>query len=144
MDFQEILSLVTPVAVAIAVVVQKLDARKVHTVLATENVKRNEKLDEIHDLVNGNLSEKTRLSMLQARRIAQLTRDPTDAKIADDAELAYATEEARKVRITLAAAHAPNCLLACEDLKRVVEELASVKGELALLRLNQTKEKHET
>jgi hypothetical protein len=72
------LNLLTPIAVAVAIILQRMQANK------SDN-----KLSAIHGLVNGNMGEQKRVTMLQAQRIAYLTKDPADMTLAADAKHSY-------------------------------------------------------
>jgi hypothetical protein len=58
--------------------------------------------DAIHQLVNGNVAEQKRLNMLQARRIADLTRDPKDIALAEESEQVFKEHQERVLRVDLA------------------------------------------
>ena len=100
----EWLAFATPIAVIIAAIFQKLDARRVRSTLTKETTKHNSKLDEIHNLVNGGMTDQKRIAMLQARRIADLTRDPKDVQLAEESQRVYEEHIFRMVRVDTALA----------------------------------------
>jgi hypothetical protein len=86
------LPILTPIAVIIAFLLQKVDSIRVKNTLAQQNELGHgsrQKLNTIHDLVNGSMSEQKRLTMMFARRIADLTKTPADEAIAKQAEKAF-------------------------------------------------------
>ncbi len=93
---------VTAIAVVIAAILQKLDARQVRKRLEHSSKTRDTKLSAIHDLVNGNVAEQKRLNMMQARRIADLTRDPKDVILAEESERIFKEHQERVLRVDLA------------------------------------------
>lgn len=101
-----ITDLVTPLAVIVAAVIQKLDARKVRKRLESSSKARDIKLNSIHDLVNGNVSDQKRMNMIQARRIADLTKgqpgNEADVALALEAERIYKDHQERLLRIDMA------------------------------------------
>lgn len=102
MEHNWLTDLITPLAVILAAIIQKLDARKVRKRLDHASVDRDRKLGAIHDLVNGNVAEQKRLNMMQARRIADLTGDPKDRELADESERLFKEHQERVLRVDLA------------------------------------------
>jgi hypothetical protein len=98
-DFHGFLAIATPIAVILAAVIQKLDARKLRKERDKSDLKRDTKLNTIHDLVDGNLGEQKRLNMFQASRIAGLTKDAADIALANEAKRLYEDHQARMLRI---------------------------------------------
>lgn len=93
---------ITAIAVVIAAILQKLDSLQVRRRLEKSSKVRDTKLSAIHDLVNGNVAEQKRLNMMQARRIADLTRDPKDLALAEESEIIFKEHQERVLRVDLA------------------------------------------
>lgn len=97
---------VTAIAVVVAAVLQKFDSMNVRKRLEKSAKVRDTKLSAIHDLVNGNVSEQKRLNMMQARRIADLTRgqpgNEIDVAMAQEAERIFREHQERVLRVDLA------------------------------------------
>ena len=96
------LPILTPIAVIVAFLLQKVDAMRVKQTLKEQNEAdhesrqvRNVKLNAIHDLVNGSMAEQKRLTMLFARRIADLTKNPADEALAKQAEKDFMDHDAK-------------------------------------------------
>jgi len=53
--------------------------------------------DQIHVLVNGNMGVQMRLNMVQARRLAELTKSPDDIRLAQEAERLFFEHQAKQV-----------------------------------------------
>ncbi len=102
MEHNWLTDLITPLAVILAAIIQKLDARKVRKRLDHASVDRDRKLGAIHDLVNGNVAEQKRLNMMQARRIADLTGDQKDRELAEESERLFKEHQERVLRVDLA------------------------------------------
>jgi hypothetical protein len=85
----EWIEILTPIAVSISIIFQKINSTKVKTALEDASVKSDVKLNTIHGLVNGNMTEQKRVTMIQAKRIALLTNDPSDQALAVNAERSY-------------------------------------------------------
>ncbi len=84
------------VAVILSSVMHKFDSWRVRKALSTEtkrqnesSIVRDEKLDSIHALVNGTMLDQKKITMIFAKRIAELTQNPSDITIADEAEREY-------------------------------------------------------
>ncbi len=97
---------VTAIAVVIAAILQKLDSIKVRRRLDHSARIRDTKLGAIHDLVNGNVAEQKRLNMMQARRIADLTKgqpgNDIDVALALESERIFKEHQERVLRVDLA------------------------------------------
>lgn len=91
--------LLTPIAVAVAIIMQKLQADKVKVALQDSTAKADDKLTAIHGLVNGNVTESKRVTAMQAKRIADLTKDPADIAAYVDAQKAYSEQSERHKKI---------------------------------------------
>jgi hypothetical protein len=91
----------TPVAVVASIVLQKTNAVQVKLALEEAGVKSDDKLNVIHGLVNGNMTEQKRVTMLQASRIAAITKDPADIALAEDAARSYRDFQSRTSNPTL-------------------------------------------
>ncbi len=93
---------VTAIAVVIAAILQKLDVRKDRRHARLRDAKQ----AQIHDLVNGNVAEQKRMSMMQARRIAILTQgqpgNDIDVAMAKEAERIFREHQERVLRLDLA------------------------------------------
>jgi hypothetical protein len=140
MTTEQIITFATPIALIIATIIQKYDARKatrqreeseakvidhadevearvtkraqevadkvearvskraqaVQDQLEENNRQRNRQLTTIHTLVNSGMSEQKRINMLLAKRVAKMTGDPLDLKVAEDAERIYMEHEAKQ------------------------------------------------
>lgn len=86
----------TALAVLLSAMIQKLDSIRVKRTLAYETARqaelthiRNKKLDEIHSLVNGTMLDQKKITMVFAKRIAELTNNDSDKVIAQEAEREY-------------------------------------------------------
>ena len=82
MSADDIVKLATPIALIVLAVMQQLQARKAN-LASTENKAQT---NEIHTLVNSNFAIQLKVSAAALRRVADLTKDPADAKIAVEAE----------------------------------------------------------
>ena len=89
----------TPFAVLAILIMQRLNAQKVKLALDDAAVKSDTKLDVIHGLVNGGMVEQKRTTMLQAKRIQDLTGDAADRELFQDAQRSYADSLARQQRV---------------------------------------------
>jgi uncharacterized protein related to proFAR isomerase len=121
----------TAMAVIIATVIQKLDAAKTARTAAeaakkAEEVKQQlvtaalelkasnskgakevtDKLTVIHDLVNSSMMEQKRLTMLALSHVAELTKDPKDIAIAQEASRIFESHRKRQEEIDRANANA--------------------------------------
>jgi hypothetical protein len=85
-DWIEIL---TPIFVAVSIVYQRVQSKQVKTALTDATVKSDDKLNAIHGLVDGNMTEQKRVTMMQAQRIADLTDAPSDRALAEDSKRSY-------------------------------------------------------
>ena len=92
----EWVSLLTPMAVGVSIVYQRMNSKKVKTALQEATVKSNNKLNVIHGLVNGSMAEQKRVVMMQAKRIAELTNSPADHALALNAERSYIEQQKRQ------------------------------------------------
>ena len=72
------------------------EREEVKKTLADNGDVSNKKLDDIHTLVNSNMSIQLRISALALRRVADLTKDPRDADAADEAEKGFHEHEAKQ------------------------------------------------
>jgi hypothetical protein len=91
---ESIIALATPLAVIIAAVIQKLDARKarvgteaVRTTLETASTNADAKMasieatgDKVHVLVNSRMGMQLKIAALAFRRVADLTKHPSDVE----------------------------------------------------------------
>jgi hypothetical protein len=68
----------TMIGLIIVGIMNRLDARKAATIAGN-----------IHTLVNSNMGVQLRVNWLQARRIADMTKLPSDIQLADEAEKLY-------------------------------------------------------
>lgn len=89
-------------AVLVTAFLQKWDSLKVKKALEAESARRelsarlrDAKLDEIHGAVNGNMADQKRATMILARRIAELTKNPADIIIAKEAEIDFMNHQAQ-------------------------------------------------
>lgn len=89
MNADEWIAIITPIIVAISIVLQKKNSIQVKTALNDATAKSDGKLNSIHSLVNGNMTEQKRVTMLQAKRIADLTNEEADRALALDAKRSY-------------------------------------------------------
>jgi hypothetical protein len=125
MTTEQIITFATPLALIIATIIQKMDilkaardtkaseakvlahanrmeervverAKEVQEHLEENNRQRNRQLTTIHTLVNSGMSEQKRINMLLAKRVAKMTGDALDLKVADDAERIYMEHEAKQ------------------------------------------------
>lgn len=72
----------------------------VFTFLNTLRSKKAEKVTEkIHTLVNSNMAVQLRVNMLQAKRIAELTRTKADKELASEAARLYEQHEAKQKEV---------------------------------------------
>jgi hypothetical protein len=92
----EWIALLTPMVVLSSIVVQRRNSAQVKVALEDATAKSDEKLSTIHGLVNGNMTEQKRVTMMQAKRIASLTNDPSDHALAIDAQRSYEDHLARQ------------------------------------------------
>jgi hypothetical protein len=90
------LTIATPIAIIISHILQKLDVIRVkkaleiqHSLTKENQVKRDDKLNIIHSLVNGTMSEQKRITMMLAKRIAEMTKNEGDIAIAKQSEQAF-------------------------------------------------------
>jgi hypothetical protein len=99
MTIEQWATILTPLAVFVVLVMQRFNAVKVRSALKEATIKSDDKLAEIHGLVNGNLLTSKRTDMLQAQRIADLTKDDADHVLASAAQRAYEDALARQRRV---------------------------------------------
>ena len=132
-DWIEIL---TPIFVAISIVFQRIQSSQVKTALTDAAVKSDGKLNMIHGLVDGNLTEQKRVTMMQAQRIAELTNAPADRALAEDSKRSYdnhkSTQEART-----AATNPPEHRMVMTDgptVGIILERLTNIEGHLKSLK----------
>lgn len=92
----QITAIVTAVGVIVFGVMAKRDAREAARKAEDKDKVDNAKMDTIHGLVNSSYGAQLRTSYGFAQRVADLTKDPEDKIIADEAKKAYLTHEEKQ------------------------------------------------
>ncbi len=67
----------------------RANATTIREHLLETDERKNKKLDEIHTLVNSGMGKQLQLAMNLSRRIAELTHDPEDLRVAERATSDY-------------------------------------------------------
>ena len=83
MSADSIMAIATPIALIVLAVMQQVQAAQARKSASDNKIQTK----EIHTLVNSNFLIQLRVSAAALRRVADLTKDPTDAKIATEAEI---------------------------------------------------------
>lgn len=95
----QITAIVTAIGVIVFGVMAKRDAREAARKAEDKDKVDNAKMDSIHGLVNSSYGAQLRTSYGFAQRVADLTKDPDDKLIADDAKKAYLAHEQKQKAI---------------------------------------------
>lgn len=77
--------------------VAAVKVEEVKTALVEKDVKTESKLDSIHSLVDGAMSNQLRISWVALKRVAELTKLPEDIAVAEIAEKLWHEQEAKHI-----------------------------------------------
>ena len=135
MTTQEWIEILTPIVVAVSIAYQKYQSATVKNALDAAHAKNDVKLDTIHGLVNGNMTEQKRVTMVQARRIAELTLSPQDKALALDAERSYEDQLKRQERAVIEQLPTEHRLLTTDGpaIRMVLERLDRIENLVQVL-----------
>jgi len=90
MTTEQITSLGTVLGIVAVAIMNRIDAKKAAKIASN-----------IHTLVNSNMGVQLRVNWLQARRIADMTKLPSDIELANEAERLYNQHQLKQAQIDL-------------------------------------------